>query len=65
MYGRAEDPRIRRYAEATALVVEQAPDAASRIAAAAQLLIYRLWWARVFPGGRALYDVFDAEVEKG
>ena len=65
MYGRAEDPRIRRYAEATALAVEQAPDAASRISAAAQLLIYRLWWAGDFPSGRALYDAFDAEVEKG
>ena len=65
MYGRAEDPRIRRYAHATALAVEQAPDAASRISAAAQLLIYRLWWAGDFPGGRALYDAFDAEVERG
>jgi ATP/maltotriose-dependent transcriptional regulator MalT len=65
MYGRAEDPRIRRYAEATALAVEQAPDAGSRIVAAAQLLIYRLWWAGDFPGGRALYDSFDAEVESG
>ncbi len=62
MYGRAEDPRIRHYAQATALAVQQAPDANSRIAAAAQLLIYRLWWAGDFPGGRALYDAFDAEV---
>ena len=65
MYGRAEDPRIRKYAKATALAVEQAPDAASRITAAAQLLIYRLWWAGDFPGGRALYEAFDAEVDRG
>ncbi|WP_422016331.1 AAA family ATPase [Roseateles sp.] len=65
MYGRAEDPRIARHAQATALAVAQAPDAASRITAAAQLLIYRLWWAGDFPGGRALYDAFDAEVERG
>ncbi|WP_458233116.1 hypothetical protein, partial [Roseateles sp. P5_E8] len=65
MYGRAEDPRLARYAQATALAVEQAPDAASRVTAAAQLLIYRLWWAGDFPGGRALYDAFDAEVERG
>ncbi|MDY0745906.1 hypothetical protein SNE35_15400 [Paucibacter sp. R3-3] len=65
MYGRAEDPRIARYAQATALTVEQAPDVASRIGAAAQLLIYRLWWAGDFPGGRALYQAFDAEVERG
>ncbi len=65
MYGRAEDPRIRRYAQATALAVEQAPDAGSRTVAAAQLLIYRLWWAGDFPGARALYDSFDAEVEAG
>ena len=63
MYGRAEDPRIRHYAQATALGVQQAPDAGSRIVAAAQLLIYRLWWAGDFPGGRALYDAFDAEVQ--
>ena len=65
MYGRAEDPRIARYAQATAQTVEQAPDAASRVTAAAQLLIYRLWWAGDFPGGRALYEAFDAEVERG
>jgi LuxR family maltose regulon positive regulatory protein len=65
MYGRAEDPRIRHYAEATALAVQQAPYADSRITAAAQLLIYRLWWAGDFPGGRALYEVFDAEVDAG
>src|SRR5262249_36950960 len=65
VYGRAEDPRIRQYAEATALAVQQAPDAGSRIVAAAQLLIYRLWWAGDFPGGRALYEAFDAEVEAG
>ena len=65
MYGRAEDPRIRKYAQATALAVEQAPDAASRIMAAAQLLIYRLWWAGDFPGGRALYEAFDGEVDRG
>jgi hypothetical protein len=65
MYGRAEDPRIRHYAHATALDVQQAPEAGSRIAAAAQLLIYRLWWAGDFPGGRALYDAFDAEVQAG
>ncbi|MEO6278663.1 AAA family ATPase [Roseateles sp.] len=65
MYGRAEDPRLARYAQATALAVEQAPDAASRVTAAAQLLIYRLWWAGDFPGGRALYGAFDAEVDRG
>ncbi len=65
MYGRAEDPRIQHYAQATALAVQQAPDAGSRIVAAAQLLIYRLWWAGDFPAGRALYDAFDAEVEAG
>ncbi|PZP33935.1 MAG: hypothetical protein DI603_07610 [Roseateles depolymerans] len=65
MYGRAEDPRIRRYAEATALAVQQAPDAASRVSAAAHLLIYRLWWAGDFPGGRMLYEALDAEVEAG
>jgi hypothetical protein len=65
MYGRAEDPRMQHYAQATALAVQQAPDAGSRIVAAAQLLIYRLWWAGDFPGGRALYDAFDAEVDTG
>lgn len=63
MYGRAEDPRIGRYAEETARAVAHAPDAGARITAAAQLLIYRLWWAGDFPGGRALYDAFDAEVD--
>lgn len=65
MYGRAEDPRITRYADATARAIEHAPDAGARISAAAQLLIYRLWWAGDFPGGRALYDTFDAEVARG
>ena len=65
MYGRAEDPRIRHHAQATALAVQQAPDPGSRTMAAAQLLIYRLWWAGDFPGGRALYDSFDAEVDAG
>lgn len=63
MYGRAEDPRMRRYAEATAHAVEHAPDRDSRIIAAAQLLIYRLWWSGDYPGGRALYNVFQAEVD--
>jgi hypothetical protein len=63
MYGRAEDPRIRHYAKATDLAVQQAPDAGSRIVAAGQLMIYRLWWAGDFASGRALYDSFDAEVE--
>jgi len=65
MYGRAEDPRLAQYAKATAALLADVPDAASRIAAAAQLLIYRLWWAGDFPGGRALYDAYDAEVERG
>ncbi len=62
MYGRAEDPRIWAYAEATAKMVAHAPDPGARISAAAQLLIYKLWWAGDFPGGRVLYDTFDAEV---
>jgi LuxR family maltose regulon positive regulatory protein len=65
MYGRAEDPRIGRFAEATARAVMHAPDAGARISAAAQLLVYKLWWAGDFPGGRAIYDAFDAEVEAG
>ena len=65
MYGRAEDPRIGRFADATARAVTHAPDAGTRISAAAQLLIYRLWWAGDFPGGRAIYDTFDAEVDDG
>jgi LuxR family maltose regulon positive regulatory protein len=65
MYGRAEDPRIAHFADATARAVTHAPDAGARISAAAQLLIYRLWWAGDFPGGRALYDAFDAEVSEG
>lgn len=65
MYGRAEDPRIGRFAEATARAVMHAPDAGARISAAAQLLIYKLWWAGDFPGGRAIYDAFDAEVDAG
>ncbi len=65
MYGRAEDPRIARFAEATARAVTHAPDAGARISAAAQLLIYKMWWAGDFPGGRALYDTFDAEVSQG
>lgn len=62
MYGRAEDPRIARFAEETARAVAHAPDAGARISAASQLLIYKLWWAGDFPGGRALYDTFDREV---
>ncbi|MHB8416618.1 MAG: hypothetical protein ACYDCL_00980 [Myxococcales bacterium] len=65
MYGRAEDPRTARYAELTERDIAHAPDAAARISAAAQLLIYRLWWAGDFPGGRALYDSFDHEVSEG
>ncbi len=65
MYGRAEDPRLALYAKATAALLPEAPDADSRISAAAQLLIYKLWWAGDFPGGRALYEAFDAEVEAG
>ena len=65
MYGRAEDPRIGHFADATARAVTHAPDAGARISAAAQLLIYKLWWAGDFPGGRALYDAFDAEVSEG
>jgi LuxR family maltose regulon positive regulatory protein len=64
MYGRAEDPRITRYAEDTARAVAHATHAEARITAAAQLLIYKLWWAGDFPGGRALYDAFDAEVRQ-
>jgi hypothetical protein len=56
---------MQHYAQATALAVQQAPDAGSRIVAAAQLLIYRLWWGGDFPGGRAIYDAFDAEVDAG
>lgn len=62
MYGRPEDPRLADYAERTAHAVAHAPDAGARISAAAQLLVYRLWWAGDFPGGRVLYDAFDAEV---
>lgn len=65
MYGRAEDPRIRHYAEATARNMLLSLDAAARIGAAAQLLIYKLWWAGDFPGGRALYDAYESEVERG
>ena len=65
MYGRAEDPRIARFAEATARAVTHAPDAGERISAAAQLLIYKMWWAGDFPGGRALYETFDATVSEG
>jgi hypothetical protein len=65
MYGRAEDPRIGRFAEATARAVVHAPDAAARISAAAQLLLYKMWWAGDFPGGRVIYDTFDAEVSDG
>lgn len=65
MYGRPEDPRLAQYAKATARALDFAPDAGSRIAAAAQLLIYRLWWAGDFPGGKALYNAFSAEVERG
>ncbi|CAN5530794.1 hypothetical protein BH11PSE7_BH11PSE7_10940 [soil metagenome] len=64
MYGRAEDPRIARYADDTARAVAHATHAEARITAAAQLLIYKLWWAGDFPGGRALYDAFDAEVAR-
>jgi ATP/maltotriose-dependent transcriptional regulator MalT len=65
MYGRPEDPRLARYATATARALDFAPDAGSRVAAAAQLLIYRLWWAGDFPGGKALYNACGAEVERG
>lgn len=65
MYGRAEDPRVRHYADATAAAMLYSQDAAARIGAAAQLLIYRLWWAGDFPGGRALYDAFEPAVEAG
>ena len=54
-----------RSAEATARAVAHAPDAGARITAAGQLLIYKLWWAGDFPGGRALYDAFDGEVSAG
>lgn len=63
MYGRAEDPRMHRFAAETARAVEQAPDNGSRVMAAAQLLIYRAWWTGDYPGARALYDAFDAQVE--
>jgi hypothetical protein len=62
MYGRAEDPRITLYAEATASAIAHTPDSGARISAASQLLIYKLWWAGDFPGGRVLYDSFDEEV---
>jgi hypothetical protein len=65
MYGNATDRRITKYADATARAIEHAPDAGSRISGAAQLLIYRLWWAGDFPGGRALYAAFDDQVSKG
>ena len=65
MYGRAEDPRMRHYAEQTERALTHAPDANARISAAAQLLIYKLWWAGDFPAGRVLYDSFDAEVTSG
>ena len=65
MYGRAEDARIGHFADTTARAVSHAPDASARIGAAAQLLVYRLWWAGDFPGGRALYDAFDREVDRG
>jgi hypothetical protein len=45
--------------------VAHAPGIDSRITAAAQLLIYRLWWIGNFPGARALYDAFDDEVDRG
>jgi hypothetical protein len=65
MYGRAEDPRIGRFADATARAVAHAPDEGARIAAAAQLLIYKMWWSGDFPGGRALYQTFDSVVDEG
>jgi hypothetical protein len=65
MYGRAEDPRIARFAEATARAVTHAPNAGDRISAAAQLLLYKVWWSGDFPGARALYETFDAEVSAG
>jgi len=65
MYGRPEDPRIHRYAKDAAQGVAHAPGIDSRITAAAQLLIYRLWWIGNFPGARALYDAFDDEVDRG
>ena len=65
MYGRAEDPRLPRYARETALAIEHAAQPDQRIAAASQLLIYKMWWAGDFPAGRALYNTFDAEVREG
>lgn len=65
MYGRAEDPRIGRYAEAVAQAVTHSADAGARIGAAGQLLIYKLWWAGDFPAGRAIYETFDQEVASG
>jgi hypothetical protein len=65
MYGRAEDPRVARFAEATARAITHAPDAGARIEAAAQLLIYKMWWAGDVPGARALYQTFDATVSEG
>ncbi|NOU31045.1 MAG: hypothetical protein HOO96_24365 [Polyangiaceae bacterium] len=62
MYGRAEDPRIGRYAEAVAQAVAHSADPGTRIGAAGQLLIYKLWWAGDFPAGRAIYETFDQEV---
>lgn len=65
MYGRAEDRRTAAYAEKTARAIEHAIDPGARISAAGQLLIYRLWWAGDFPGGRALYAAFDDQVSRG
>ncbi len=65
MYGRPEDSRLGHFARLTAQTLAHAPDAGVRIGAAAQLLIYKMWWVGDFPGGRALYETFDAEVSEG
>lgn len=65
MYGRAEDPRLRELAVDTAAAIDRAPDAGARVIAAAQLLIYRMWWSGDYPGARALYQTFDAQVDAG
>jgi len=64
MYGRAEDPRLERFADATARAVTHSSDANARIGAAAQLLMYRLWGAGDLSGGRALCETFDREVSE-
>jgi ATP/maltotriose-dependent transcriptional regulator MalT len=64
MYGRPEDERMASYARAAEEALPHAPDPGARITAAAQLLIYKLWWAGDFAGGRAIYAAFDAEVAR-